>query len=617
MKKTAVILFLLLALGVFLPSTALAYEPFEIVQYDVTIDVNENNTLDIVENIEINYFEPRHGIILNIPKRGELLRDINGVWTSTPYRSKIDVQDVVDHKYKVSSTSDSVDIKIGDAKIEVEGINQYSIMYSVDLGDDGIELFDDFYYNVIGNGWEVTIKKANITINMPKDFDYEKLECYSGYDDYYNLIHYETNKKGNSLFIDIIDEIPPYYGFTVRLELPEGYFYGERVPLDLTPFAYIISATLVLLSLIIFTLFGKDKKIKPYLCYTPPKDMTPTELGYIVDGVVDNKDVTSLIVYWASKGYLTIEEQDDSSLTFTKLKQAGEEFKEFETYMFNKLFDDEKTVNTQSLENSFYSTTFKVKQKVAELYASEGKSIYTQTSKNYRVLLFFFMPLPVILSSISTYLYNSEIWIFSSLLAITLLLCIFLPLKKLISYRYSRRAAGNIIRLLLIIAGLTIVFFILFALTLDKIILSFFVTCASFIIGFCAAFMNKRTDFAIANIEQILGLKQHIYISEKDQLTIQMQNNPEYFYNILPYAYVLGISDKWSKEFESMNISQPSWYSSRSYSLFTTTSFNRSINTSLNSIQRSISSTPSSSGSSGSSGGFSGGGSGGSSGSSW
>jgi hypothetical protein len=38
--------------------------------------------------------------------------------------------------------------------------------------------------------------------------------------------------------------------------------------------------------------------------------------------------------------------------------------------------------------------------------------------------------------------------------------------------------------------------------------------------------------------------------------------DPEYFYNILPYAYVLEVSDKWIKNFETMALIPPVWYGS-------------------------------------------------------
>ena len=96
--------------------------------------------------------------------------------------------------------------------------------------------------------------------------------------------------------------------------------------------------------------------------------------------------------------------------------------------------------------------------------------------------------------------------------------------------------------------------------------------------------------------------------------------NPSYFYDILPYTYVLGVSSKWIKKFESINVEPPDWYSG--YDPFTYNRFSHFLNDTITTANASMVSTPSSSGStySGggfSGGGFSGGGSGGGGGGSW
>ena len=48
--------------------------------------------------------------------------------------------------------------------------------------------------------------------------------------------------------------------------------------------------------------------------------------------------------------------------------------------------------------------------------------------------------------------------------------------------------------------------------------------------------------------------------AEKEKLETLVMENPTYFYDILPYTYVLGISDKWIKKFESIAIEPPQWY---------------------------------------------------------
>ena len=93
--------------------------------------------------------------------------------------------------------------------------------------------------------------------------------------------------------------------------------------------------------------------------------------------------------------------------------------------------------------------------------------------------------------------------------------------------------------------------------------------------------------------------------------------NPNYFYDILPYTYVLGVSDKWIKKFETISLQAPSWYDSPT--AFNPVSFGSFMNNTMSSAQNIMSSKPKSSGSisRSSGGGRSGGGSGGGGGGSW
>ena len=39
-----------------------------------------------------------------------------------------------------------------------------------------------------------------------------------------------------------------------------------------------------------------------------------------------------------------------------------------------------------------------------------------------------------------------------------------------------------------------------------------------------------------------------------------MEEDPSYFYNILPYAYVMGLTDKWIKAVENIAVPPADWY---------------------------------------------------------
>ncbi|MEO7961067.1 MAG: DUF2207 domain-containing protein [Ginsengibacter sp.] len=68
MKKLfSLILFFFVAI-----SCAKAQEYFTINNYDVSIKVNKNASLDITEKIDVAFTEPRHGIIRKIPYKYKL-----------------------------------------------------------------------------------------------------------------------------------------------------------------------------------------------------------------------------------------------------------------------------------------------------------------------------------------------------------------------------------------------------------------------------------------------------------------------------------------------------------------------------------------------------------------
>jgi uncharacterized membrane protein len=76
----------------------------------------------------------------------------------------------------------------------------------------------------------------------------------------------------------------------------------------------------------------------------------------------------------------------------------------------------------------------------------------------------------------------------------------------------------------------------------------------------CSVHMLVRTAKSVALMGKILGLKNFIEVAELDRINTLVEENPNYFYNVLPYAYVMGLTNKWAKNFEGIAMVQPSWY---------------------------------------------------------
>lgn len=108
------------------------------------------------------------------------------------------------------------------------------------------------------------------------------------------------------------------------------------------------------------------------------------------------------------------------------------------------------------------------------------------------------------------------------------------------------------------------------------------------------------------------GLKKFIEVAEKPRLEKMVEDDPKYFYKILPFAYILGVSDKWIKQFESIMIKPVEEFGSRPLTTNTFNNFARGFGSATLPSTQNGGITRSSGG-----GGFSGGGHGGGGGGSW
>ena len=75
-----------------------------------------------------------------------------------------------------------------------------------------------------------------------------------------------------------------------------------------------------------------------------------------------------------------------------------------------------------------------------------------------------------------------------------------------------------------------------------------------FITGIFSIFMNQKNDYGQIISGKVLGFRNYLITAEKNQLEALVLDDPDYFYNILPYTYALGISEKWINNFEKNNV---------------------------------------------------------------
>ncbi len=542
-------------------SFAFGDDGYVIDKYNVDVMISKENIYSIEENISVNFLEPRRGIIRVIPTFFDG-RDIpiDNVRATKPA--------------SLSTENFQSSIRIGDENTYLEGKKNYFIQFDQDMGWDGIDEYDEVYFNIIGNDWDTTINRVNFSITLPENFDSSKINFTMGERGSTNTSGVVWNVQDNTISGYTTKPLEAHESLTIALPLEEGYFnveipsVFERILWFVMGFPALILYPLILLFIFSFKMKNRDTSVViETVEFYPPDNLTPSEIGYIIDSSIDSHDLTSMIYYWANKGYIKIKGIEENNIELIKTLNPIFE-KSYERHLFKKLFS--------------YSSN-----------NSQGEEVVSIKSLNKKFAMHI---------NDSTYILQQEVTS---------------KLFDMESYNKSR----NFMKRLFPLTILSV--FVSFALssTVAASFLSMFGGIAILITGTLLLKGNfKRTPYGTELLGRARGFKKFLTVTEKHKLETLLAENPNYFYDILPYAIVLGVSDIWADKFKDLTIEPPSWSDHR-HGNFNSARFMSSLNKSTTSINNSLSSSPKTSnhggGRSSSSGGSSGGGAGGGGGSSW
>lgn len=611
-------------------------------KYDINIIVNENNTFDVTETIDTYFNVPKHGIFRTIPLKNTIKR-LDGT-TST---NRTQIKNVsVNAENSTSKEEGNYQIKIGSASETLTGEKEYIIKYTYNLGKDSVKDYDELYYNIIGNEWDTVIGNITFSITMPKSFDSSKLGFSAGRVGSTDSSKIKYSVSGNTITGSYNGILWENEALTVRCELPEGYFVGAGLDINLLNYiVYLFPIIFLIIAILLWYKFGRDDQVIETVEFYPPEGFNSLEVGFLYKGEAVNQDVTSLLIYLANKGYIKIVETEEESL-FSKAKGFKIiKLKDYdgdnvnERLFLNGLFAMRR-LNTSSADNSInQNTTPTLEVTSADLYDKfyitmsnillninnkENKNKILEKSASSKAKFIIFMIIATYcLITIPPVLEYGE----SSLLVALLFPGIgFTVMFKMLLDPKLRNSSGNklsyasVILFFLIwglgFGGLPWAMMVLPALQQDSIYLIGYFVGIFCVLGMvvCLTYLPKRTSYGNEILGKIKGFKNFLETAEKDQLEAMVAKNPTYFYNILPYTYVLGVSDKWIKKFEVISMQAPTWYDGSD--TFDVATFGTFMNSTMSSATSAMS-YDSSSSSSDSGGGSAGGGSGGGGGGSW
>jgi len=519
----------------------------KMISFDADIALSKQGVLDITETIDMDYAnQPRHGIFRFIPVKFH--RALGTYTTFIRVLSVADEKGVPYHFQKTDAGSD-VTIKIGDAGTLITGRHVYKVHYQVARAVNFFGNEPELYWNVTGDQSQYAIDSASATIHLPMtSLSGIRTEAFVGPPGSTKTV--PVSESNNVVTVRSPAKLPPGQGLTFAIRMPAGTVTPPKVSQELIWFvqdwweAFVLPLATAVMLWIYWLFFGRDRGGSKAIGveWEPPKDLTPAEVGTLIDEQCDMSDITSTLIDLAARGFIKIERipydgimmMSKSDYRFTELKPPPDAIplKLHESLMLNAVFG----------------------------YVSRESSLSRLVGK-------FYANIPEIRSAV-----------YDSLLA-----------KK-----YFARDP-NTDRSTFVTFGITVVVVGVFFVILggnDLRASSVGFLLSGIVLAASARAMPSRTAAGVKALNQCQAFQRFVQKAEKKRLEVLAKEDPTIFGRLLPYAMVLGCAEQWSKAFKDLATTPPDWYVGTGDVEWTTYSFMQDLDNSLFTMSRALTSEP-------------------------
>ena len=550
--------------------------------FDVTIDkmkiimnVSENGLVSVDTTLEVNFGLESHGIYVYIPQDYKMVWTVGSKKLTRSYHWPIINLKVYDSMpYERSIVDGALYLKLGDPNILITGYKNYHYSYDFrlrDLGLDGIELF---YMNLVGTGWELPITEVEYKIILPKGWP-QDIFLYQGPQGSTQTI--ETYSIDQNVLYGTASNLMPKEGLTIYTQLSDdGSYFNFVKPKDYSLSIVLGSLVLMVAMFLLFQKVGKDRPLMITPQFGPIPGLSSSQIGYIMDGKVTPSDMVSVIVEWAYKGYLRIYDNEKPALVkLEKLKPIPETENEADKALFNSIFFEKGSITIEELQEFIHEKLHQAGNMIIDSFESNPENrIFEVKSFSTKLVLGIIGLSPFLILTVHQLNLNGAMndstsgLIFFLVIYAAVLLLLWI---KLIERWFTLKSDP---KLTVIGFGvLTLIFYSIGVFTVTAqmlsgvtlfLIKSLLVIVASSLTVAFSLVMDRRSQRGTDLYGQIIGLKNFIEAAEKDRIITLVEEDPSYFYKLLPYAYLLGITDAWISKFRSLAIPQPNWFISTS-----------------------------------------------------
>lgn len=540
---------------------------YEMLTYDINIKVNEDRTINVKEEYNI-YFTEDCNFVRKLNNEINFIRP-NG--SKKTYKLKISNIGVkvnnVDTKYEANNNEINI-LKLN----EKDNIENYIITYSYDYGKDSSVGYDEIFLDIINGKIDENISGINFKIELPKKTAELDIKFFqnSKYTDN-NIIY---NVDNNIITGTINGSVSPNENLSMYLKLPDNYFIGGTGNNYLYIVTLIFPLITILYEIICFLKYGKNNKIIINKEENIPYDFNSAEIAYLYNGYLKEHDLISTFITLANEGYIEYIELDDgyklgtfNSFKIKKLKDYDKDNAAIKI-LFDKLFQNKEEIELKDIEYNLYNSLVDAKSSI-DNQDNHDKLFFKDVKNKKNIFIILIIMSIITMNSYSIYLFTNKIY----LIPIINILMIF----GIYMLYYSKTKI-----LIKLIIGLSLIILTLYIGIVPIIydITMILIYIIGMIIIFISCYLDKkiplRTKYGNETLSKIYSLKKSLEELSSTEIKEKLKHNPNYYYDMYPYIYVLGMTDIWVNKFNGIVTMYPNWYITKE--VFSLNKFQKFIN---------------------------------------
>lgn len=558
------IFLLLMALLIAVTPAFAAKETSPVIRsWQIDAALSTQNTLAVTQEVTVDLPAGSTSFQLSVPTRFTLNKSVAGEETPMRYHALVSGVYADGTPFETAEKNGVFTILLGD-KSPMEGQKTFRIQFLYDLGDDRIGAYDDFFYSFTGTALSCPVDRLSLRLTFPKKTDLTDLRLYVGAFGGLNggkEVSYTVD--GQTVQATALD-LQAGQALTGYLRLPRGYYTDTRAPSLLPLYLATAGAALMFLA----GLFLHRQKApssspaSPEQVQRVPMDLSSAEAGRLRGRRPLKRPALSLLLWLGARGCLKLT-LEQGGLKVEKTGEADPAMTPAAKAFYDTLFPAGCTEVSLSAPGDLTGPIQAADEQLSRFFTGDRR-LYKKGSAALALFLTLAAPVPsALVLGFAGLGLALESWLWAAGYGL-LVLTGGVLLHRLVR---GRGALPFQKRLLLgagaVLCGIAALLCPLFSALLGLVPRTFLFAAA--LVGVAAealaAFYLPASDYAAQQSARFQALQSFLEKAELPRLRLLLEEETDYYWQMLPYAYALGSAERWARRFDLLQVSPPDWLS--------------------------------------------------------